>query len=91
MLIFGSASWHSPHGNNEADMARMANGCAALMGTSDSELTHHPKDHGELGSPPHRSQVPIGVDDVDVEAATELGILVTHGRPNQTGAVSPRA
>ena len=33
-LILGSASWDTPNGNNEGEMAGMASGCDALMGTS---------------------------------------------------------
>lgn len=78
-LIFGSASWDTPDGNHEAEMATMANGCDALMGTSirSSPITRNIMEN----SAKLRivAKYTIGVDDVDVEAATDLGILVTHG------------
>ena len=33
-LRLGKASWDTPHGNNEGELAQMATGCDALMGTS---------------------------------------------------------
>src|SRR5207249_8521647 len=33
-LILGKANWDTPQGNNEDEMAKMAAGCDALMGTS---------------------------------------------------------
>src|SRR5512146_2914482 len=33
-LILGKAGWETPQGDNEAEMAAMAAGCDALMGTS---------------------------------------------------------
>jgi phosphoglycerate dehydrogenase-like enzyme len=77
-LILGKASWDTPQGNNEAEMAGMAAGCHALMGTSirSSPITGKVMD----GSDRLRiiAKYTIGVDDIDVEAATERGILVTH-------------
>ena len=77
-LILGKASWDTPQGNNEAEMARMAAGCDALVGTSirSSPIT------GAIMQSSDRLRIvakyTIGVDDVDVETATKLGILVTH-------------
>jgi phosphoglycerate dehydrogenase-like enzyme len=77
-LVLGKANWDSPQGNNEDEMARMAEGCAALMGTSirSSPITQKilkaSKDLRIV------AKFTIGVDDVDVDAATEMGILVTH-------------
>src|SRR5205809_7324827 len=33
-LILGRANWDTPQGNDEAEMAKLAEGCDALMGTS---------------------------------------------------------
>jgi phosphoglycerate dehydrogenase-like enzyme len=77
-LILGSASWDTPNGNNETEMAGMANGCDALMGTS---IRSSPIS-GTIMKSSDRLRIvakyTIGVDDVDVDAATERGILVTH-------------
>jgi phosphoglycerate dehydrogenase-like enzyme len=77
-LILGSASWDTPRGNNEAEIARMATGCDALMGTS---IRSSPISATVMESSDRLrivAKYTIGVDDVDVEAATALGILVTH-------------
>src|SRR2546427_11836009 len=78
-LILGKASWDTPHGNNEGELAHMATGCHALMGTS---IRNAPITRKVMESSPELRVVAkytIGVDDVDVEAATEMGILVCHG------------
>jgi len=78
-LILGKASWDTPQGNSEAEMVRMAEGCDALMGTS---IRNAPISRAIMKSSDRLrivAKYTIGTDDVDVEAATELGILVTHG------------
>ena len=77
-LTLGSASWHTPQGNNEEEMCRLASGVDALMGTS---IRSSPISRSILQSSEALrivAKYTIGVDDVDVDAATELGILVTH-------------
>jgi D-3-phosphoglycerate dehydrogenase len=77
-VIYGSASWHTPQGNNEDEMCEMAKGADALTGGSikSSPITGKIMD----ASPELRiiAKCSIGVDDVDLDAATERGILVTH-------------
>jgi phosphoglycerate dehydrogenase-like enzyme len=77
-LVLGKASWHTPQGNNEDEMCGLARDSDALMGTSirSSPVTRRVMQTSE----PLRivAKYTIGVDDVDVDAATELGILVTH-------------
>jgi D-3-phosphoglycerate dehydrogenase len=78
-LILGKASWDTPLGNNEDEMARIAEGCDALMGTS---IRSSPITQKILQASKNLrivAKFTIGVDDVDVDAATEMGILVTHG------------
>lgn len=79
-LVLGEASWNTPQGNNEDQMCEMAAGAVALMGSSirSSPITRKIM---QSAGPGLRvvSKYTVGVDDVDVEAATELGILVTHG------------
>jgi len=74
----GKASWHTPQGDNEADMIGLGAGAHAFSGTSirSSPITGRIMD----AAPDLRivAKYTIGVDDVDVEAATERGILVTH-------------
>lgn len=78
-LVLGNASWNTPQGNSESEMIGMAQGCDALIGTSirSTPITQKIME----GSDRLRivAKYTIGVDDVDVDAATELGILVAHG------------
>jgi phosphoglycerate dehydrogenase-like enzyme len=60
-------------------MARMADGCDALMGTSIRSTPITQKIMQSSKNLRIVAKFTIGVDDVDVDAATELGILVTHG------------
>lgn len=78
-LILGKASWDTPQGNSEGEMVRMAQGCDALMGTSIRNAPISRTIMESSGSLRIVAKYTIGTDDVDVEAATELGILVTHG------------
>ena len=77
-LSMGQAGWHSPQGDNEQDMIGMANSADALMGTS---IRSSPITRGIMEASPNLRVVAkctVGTDDIDVEAATELGILVCH-------------
>lgn len=77
-LVFGKASWMTPQGDNEEQMSLMAQDTDALIGTS---IRSSPITRGVMASSERLrivAKYTIGVDDIDVEAATELGILVTH-------------
>ena len=77
-LVLGKASWDTPQGNSEAEMVTMAHGCDALMGTS---IRNAPIGRAIMESSDRLrivAKYTIGTDDVDVDAATELGILVAH-------------
>jgi phosphoglycerate dehydrogenase-like enzyme len=74
----GKASWDTPLGDSEAELAASARGADALLGASirSSPITRRiMKSSDRLRIV---AKYTIGVDDVDVDAATELGILVTH-------------
>jgi len=78
-LRLGKASWDTPQGNSEPELIRMAQGTHALMGTS---IRNVPISRKIMESSPELrivAKYTIGVDDVDVEAATDMGILVCHG------------
>jgi len=77
-LVLGKASWDTPQGNNEVEMAKMATGCDALTGTSIRSSPITKKIMQSSNKLRIVAKYTIGVDDVDVDAATELGILVTH-------------
>ncbi len=78
-LVEGKANWDTPQGDSELEMARMADGCDALMGTSIRSTPITQKIMQSSKNLRIVAKFTIGVDDVDVDAATELGILVTHG------------
>lgn len=77
-LVLGKASWDTPQGNNEEEMAEMATGCDALTGTSIRSSPITKKIMQSSNKLRIVAKYTIGVDDVDVDAATELGIVVTH-------------
>jgi D-3-phosphoglycerate dehydrogenase len=77
-LTFGKASWHTPGGDNEDEMIELAKDAHALCGTS---IRSSPITRRIMESCPDLrivAKYSIGTDDVDVAAATEMGILVTH-------------
>jgi D-3-phosphoglycerate dehydrogenase / 2-oxoglutarate reductase len=77
-LVFGKASWDTPQGDSEPEMVAMARGADALMGTS---IRNAPISRTIMESSDRLrivAKYTIGTDDVDVDAATELGILVAH-------------
>ena len=77
-LVLGSASWSDPTGDTEDELAGMAAHADALVGTSikGAGITRGVM----MASEALRivAKYTVGVDDIDVEAATELGIVVTH-------------
>jgi D-3-phosphoglycerate dehydrogenase len=78
-IVYGNASWHTPQGDNEDQMCEMAKGADAFTGGS---IRSSPITAKIMDSAPELriiAKASIGVDDVDVDAATERGILVTHG------------
>jgi len=78
-LTLGKAGWHTPKGDNEEEMAALARDADALTGTSirSSPITRRIMESSDRLR--IVAKYTIGVDDVDVDAATELGILVCHG------------
>jgi len=77
-LFMGKASWHTPRDDNESDMCAAAKDADAVTGRS---LRTGPITGRIMDSAPALriiAKSTIGVDDVDVEAATVRGILVTN-------------
>jgi D-3-phosphoglycerate dehydrogenase / 2-oxoglutarate reductase len=74
----GKANWDTPQGDSELEMARMSEGADALVGTSIRSTPITQKIMQSSKNLRIVAKYTIGVDDVDVDAATELGILVTH-------------
>ena len=77
-LVFGNPAWEHPNEHNEAEMAAMAAGCDAMVGTSVRSSPITKRIMESSSNLRIVAKYTIGVDDIDVEAATELGILVTH-------------
>src|SRR5215212_2381502 len=77
-VVLGSASWMTPQGDNEDAMVAMAANADALSGTSirSSPITRRIMESSDKLRV--IAKCTIGVDDIDVDAATDLGILVTN-------------
>jgi phosphoglycerate dehydrogenase-like enzyme len=74
----GEGHWHAPGGNYLPEMLPMAKDAEAFIGTSNRAS---PIVRALLEASPELRVVAkstIGVDDIDVDACTERGILVTH-------------
>ncbi len=77
-LTFGDAAWLTPGCVYEDDMAAIAADSVAMTGTS---IRSAPVSRRIIeGAQRLRiiAKCTVGVDDIDVEAATDLGIVVTH-------------
>jgi phosphoglycerate dehydrogenase-like enzyme len=74
----GKPEWHEPGQNFEPEIAAMARGADALAGTS---MRSSPISRAVIDAAPDLrivAKTTVGVDDIDVDACTEKGILVTH-------------
>jgi phosphoglycerate dehydrogenase-like enzyme len=77
-LAYGERAWQAPRGDHENDFIVAAREAVALMGTS---IRHTPISRRVMESSQRLrivAKYTVGVDDIDVEAATELGIMVCH-------------
>ena len=78
-LVLGEPHWQQPGQAQSSEIAAAAREAVALMGAS---IRATPITREVLEASPYLRTVTkysVGVDDVDVVAATELGILVCHG------------
>src|SRR5712691_12419270 len=77
-VVFGDRDWQLPRSAHEDVVVDAAREAVALMGTS---MRHTPISR-KIMSASQRLRIvakyTVGVDDVDTEAATELGIMVCH-------------
>jgi D-3-phosphoglycerate dehydrogenase len=77
-IVAGERAWHDPRSNHEDSLTAAARDAVALMGTS---IRSTPISRRVMEAAQRLRVVAkytVGVDDIDVEAATDLGILVTH-------------
>jgi D-3-phosphoglycerate dehydrogenase / 2-oxoglutarate reductase len=77
-IVIGNRDWQLPRTAHEDTVVEAARDAVALMGTS---MRHTPISR-KIMSASQRLRIvakyTVGVDDVDTEAATELGIMVCH-------------
>src|ERR1700741_5164235 len=77
-IVIGNRDWQLPRTHYEDDVVAQARDCVALMGTS----RRHTPIIRRVVEASQRLRVvakyTVGVDEVDTEAATELGIMVCH-------------
>ena len=77
-IAVGERQWLFPRGAYEDDFISAARDAVALMGTS---IRHTPVSRRIMEASQRLriiAKYTVGVDDIDVEAATDLGILVCH-------------
>jgi hypothetical protein len=75
-LVLGDRAWQQPRGAHEDAVVEAARGAVALMGTS---MRHTPITRRIMQASQRLRVVAkytVGVDDIDTEAATDLGIMV---------------
>jgi phosphoglycerate dehydrogenase-like enzyme len=77
-IVIGNRDWQLPRTNFENEVVDAARECVALMGTS---MRHTPISRRIMEASQRLRVVAkytVGVDDIDTEAATDLGIMVCH-------------
>ena len=77
-VALGKREWHEPDRSYEGELVAMAKGAAALAGSS---MRSSPISRAVLEASPDLrivAKATVGVDDIDVDACTDMGILVTH-------------
>jgi D-3-phosphoglycerate dehydrogenase / 2-oxoglutarate reductase len=77
-LVFGNRDWQLPRRHDEEAVVEAARDAVALMGTS---MRHTPISRRIMQASQRLRVVAkytVGVDDIDTDAATELGIMVCH-------------
>jgi phosphoglycerate dehydrogenase-like enzyme len=77
-IVFGDIAWQLPRGEHEDEVVEAARDAVALMGTS---IRHTPISRRIMQASQRLRVVAkytVGVDDIDTEAATDLGVMVCH-------------
>src|SRR5258705_10591578 len=77
-LVFGNLDWQLPRTAHEDTVVDAARDAVALMGTS---MRHTPISRRIMQASQRLRVVAkytVGVDDIDTDAATDLGIMVCH-------------
>jgi len=77
-LAYGDKGWQLPRGEHEQELVEAARDAVALMGTS---IRHTPITRRVMEASQRLrivAKYTVGVDDVDTDAATDLGVMVCH-------------
>ena len=77
-IYYGEKAWQMPRTDFEADFAAAVRDKVALMGTS---IRHTPITRAVMAEAQRLrviAKYTVGVDDIDTDAATDLGIMVCH-------------
>src|SRR5260370_20470953 len=77
-LVFGDRNWQLPRLAHEGAVAEAARDAVALMGTS---MRHTPISRRIMQASQRLrivAKYTVGVDDIDTDAATDLGVMVCH-------------
>ncbi|MFL6798991.1 MAG: NAD(P)-dependent oxidoreductase [Xanthobacteraceae bacterium] len=77
-VLLGDRRWQLPRGSHEDEVVEAARDAVALMGTS---IRHTPISRRIMQASQRLrivAKYTVGVDDIDVDAATDLGIMVCH-------------
>jgi phosphoglycerate dehydrogenase-like enzyme len=77
-LVLGDRDWQLPRMDHESAVVEAARDAVALMGTS---MRHTPISRRIMQASQRLrivAKYTVGVDDIDVDAATELGVMVCH-------------
>ena len=77
-VVFGDRDWQLPRGAHEDAVVEAARDAVALMGTS---IRHTPIGRRIMQASQRLrivAKYTVGVDDIDTDAATDLGIMVCH-------------
>lgn len=77
-ISYGEKAWQMPRTDFEADFAAAVRDKVALMGTS---IRHTPITRAVMAEAQRLrviAKYTVGVDDIDTDAATDLGIMVCH-------------
>jgi D-3-phosphoglycerate dehydrogenase len=77
-VTFGNADWRRAFGANESNVFPLADGRDAIIGAVMRGFTFSHEFMSRLPSTRIIAKLTIGYDDVDIDAAADLGILVTH-------------
>jgi phosphoglycerate dehydrogenase-like enzyme len=77
-LVRGTAGWASPLGNSEDELVDMARDAVALAGTTIKSARISRRVMQASDKLRIIAKYSVGYDEVDLDAAAELGVLVTH-------------